>query len=45
MIFTKSSLIQIEKYLKTINYKTILEDGIEKVNNGITSIEEIYKVL
>lgn len=45
MIFTKSSLIQIEKYLKTINYKTILEDGIEKVNNGVTSIEEIYKVL
>ncbi len=45
MIFKKAQLNEIEKYLNSIGFRTILEDGLDKVNNGITSIDEVYKVI
>ena len=44
-----SSLIMEDKdiktYLNSISFKTMLDDGKEKVNQGITTIEEVYKVI
>ena len=45
MIFKKSDINDIKKYLEKINFKTILEDGEGKVSQNITSIEEVYKVI
>ncbi len=43
MIFKKSDLNDIKKYLHNINFKTLLDDGKQKVEDNITSWEEIYK--
>lgn len=45
MIFKRSSINEIKEYLKKINFKTILDDGLKKVNENITSTEEVYKVI
>ncbi len=45
MIFNKSDLNEIKKYLNTINFKTLLDDGKQKVEKNITSWEEVYKVV
>lgn len=37
--------IDIKEYLKTIKFKTILDDGKESVNRGITTLDEVYKVI
>jgi len=45
LIFQKASLNEFKKYLKTINFKTMLDDGKEKVDQDLTNIEEVYKVV
>lgn len=45
MIFKKEDVNKIKKYLKSINFKTILDDGKDKVTLKITSIEEVLKVV
>lgn len=45
MIFKKSDISEIKRYLETIDFKTLLCDGKEKVSQNITSIEEVYKVV
>ena len=45
LIFKKVDINEIKEYLKTINYKTLLDDGKEKVKQNITSLDEIYKVV
>lgn len=45
LIFKKSSLEEFKDYLKTINYKNLLDDGLEKVSQNITSKEEVFKVI
>jgi general secretion pathway protein E len=45
MIFKKEDLNEIKKYLKSIDFKTIVEDGKEKVTLNKTSIEEVLKVV
>jgi len=45
LIFQKASLNEFKKYLKTINFKTIFDDGKEKVDKNLTNIEEVYKVV
>ncbi len=45
MIFKKEDINNIKKYLKSIEFKTILDDGKEKVLLKITSIEEVLKVV
>lgn len=45
LIFKKSSLEEFKDYLKTIEYKTLLDDGLNKVSLNITSKEEVYKVI
>ena len=44
LIFKKVDINDIKEYLKTINFKTLLEDGKEKVKQNITSLDEVYKV-
>ena len=44
-IFKKASINEIKEYLKTINFKTILDDGKQKVDLKITSLDEVYKVI
>ncbi|MDZ7819406.1 MAG: GspE/PulE family protein [Aliarcobacter sp.] len=44
-IFKKAEMNEIKDYLKTINFKTILDDGKQKVDLKITSLEEVYKVI
>lgn len=44
-----SSLIMqnkdIKEYLKQIDFKSMLEDGKDKVSNNLTTLEEVYKVI
>jgi len=44
LIFKRASSDQIEEKAKENGMKTMLEDGIDKVFKGITTIEEILKV-
>jgi len=45
MIFKKEDINEIKKYLKSINFRTIIDDGKEKVSLHKTSIEEVLKVV
>ncbi len=45
MILKGSALNEINEYLKQINFKTMLDDGILKVEENITTLDEVYKVL
>ncbi|PUE65499.1 GspE/PulE family protein [Arcobacter caeni] len=44
MIFKKSDINEIKDYLEKINFKTIIDDGKQKVKQNQTSLEEVYKV-
>ena len=44
-IFKKSDINEIKEYLKTIKFKTMLDDGKQKVEENITSLDEVYKVI
>jgi general secretion pathway protein E len=44
MIFKKSDINELKNYLARINFKTILDDGKQKVEQNQTSLEEVYKV-
>jgi general secretion pathway protein E len=43
-IFKKSDMNEIKSYLKNVDFKTILDDGKQKVDLNITSLDEVYKV-
>lgn len=45
MIFKKDSISNIKNYLKSIKFKTMLDDGKQKVLEKQTSIEEVYKAI
>ncbi len=45
LIVRKSSKQEFEIYLKSINFKTLKDDGIQKVEDKITSLEEVLKVV
>ena len=45
MIFKKEDINEIKKYLKSINFKTMIDDGKQKVSLNITSIEEVFKAV
>jgi len=45
LIFNKTDLNEIKEHLKVSGFKTMLEDGLIKVQDNITSKEEIYKVV
>lgn len=45
LIFKKADINEFKEYLKVIKYQTLLDDGKLKVNQNLTSIEEIYKVV
>ncbi|KAB7887430.1 GspE/PulE family protein [Poseidonibacter ostreae] len=45
MIFKKEDINEVKKYLKSTNFKTILDDGKEKVALKVTSIKEVLKVV
>lgn len=45
MIFEKSNIQTINKYLKQTKFISMLDDGKEKVKLGITSIEKVYEVV
>jgi general secretion pathway protein E len=44
MIFKKADINEFKKYLLDIKFKTILDDGKQKVLQNQTSMEEVYKV-
>ncbi|MDD2888507.1 MAG: GspE/PulE family protein [Aliarcobacter sp.] len=44
MIFRKSDINELKNYLAKIDFKTILDDGKQKVEQNQTSLEEVYKV-
>lgn len=44
MIFKKSDINELKDYLEKINFKTIIDDGKQKVKQNQTSLEEVYKV-
>ena len=43
-IFKKSDINELKTYLENINFKTILDDGKQKVEQNQTSLDEVYKV-
>ena len=45
LIFKKASINEFNEYLKTLNFKTLLDDGKDKVKDNLTSLEEVYKVV
>lgn len=45
LIFKKSSKQEFKTYLESINFKTLKNDGEQKVKENITSIEEVLKVI
>ncbi|BAK74024.1 transformation system protein [Arcobacter sp. L] len=45
LIFKKASISEFKEYLKTVNFKTLLDDGKSKVLQNLTSLEEVYKVV
>lgn len=45
MIFKKSQINDIKEYLNKIKFRTILKDGFQKVQNNVTSLDEVYKVI
>lgn len=45
MITKQKSYERISSYLKKIGFKTLLEDGNEKVQKGLTTYSEVYKVI
>lgn len=45
LIFKKANIVEFKDYLKSIDFKTMLDDGESKVKAKMTSIEEIHKVL
>jgi general secretion pathway protein E len=45
LIFKKAQINEIKEYLRSVDYKTILDDGKFKVSQNITSIDEVYKVV
>lgn len=45
LIFKKAQINEIKEYLKSVDYKTILDDGKLKASQNITSLDEVYKVV
>jgi general secretion pathway protein E len=45
MIFKKCDINELKTYLEKINFKTILDDGKQKVALNQTSLDEVYKVI
>lgn len=45
LILNGFNLDEIKNYLKTIDFKTLLDDGKKKVKEGVTTLEQIYKVV
>lgn len=44
MIVEKKSSEEIQRYLVTKGFKTMRDDGLEKVRKGITTLEEVLRV-
>ena len=45
MIFKKSDINELKTYLEKINFRTMLDDGKQKVSLNQTSLDEVYKVI
>lgn len=45
LIFTKTPISEIEKVAKKEGFKNMLEDGLEKVQAGVTTLEEILQAV
>lgn len=45
LIGAKASILEINKAVKEAGTVTLLEDAIQKVNQGLTSVEEVIRVL
>jgi type IV pilus assembly protein PilB len=45
LIFAKAPIHEIEKIAKKEGFKTMLEDGLEKVQAGITTLEEVIQAV
>ncbi|OCL94283.1 GspE/PulE family protein [Arcobacter porcinus] len=45
LIYKKSSKKKFMKYLKEIEFKTMYDDGLEKIENSQTSFEELERVV
>jgi type IV pilus assembly protein PilB len=41
LIFSKASINEIGKQAKLEGFRTMLEDGLDKVQGGITTLEEV----
>ena len=44
MIIENSSIDEIRNYAVSKGMKTLRDDGLEKVKNGVTSMEEVLRV-
>ncbi|MBK3493446.1 Flp pilus assembly complex ATPase component TadA [Viridibacillus sp. YIM B01967] len=44
LILNKASIVELKKHMYTQGYRTLLEDGLLKVAEGITTTEEILRV-
>ena len=45
LIFKKADINRFKEYLESVNFKTLLDNGKQKVALNITSMDEVYKVV
>jgi type II secretory ATPase GspE/PulE/Tfp pilus assembly ATPase PilB-like protein len=45
MIMSKANASQIREKAKELGMETMVEDGLKKVETGITTVDEILRVL
>ena len=45
LIFKKADINQFKEYLESVNFKTLLDNGKQKVALNMTSMDEVYKVV
>ncbi len=45
VLMIKDNVLQIDDYLKTNNIRTLQQNAIEMINEGSTSIDEVYSML
>ena len=44
-LLEKDFIVKVDEYLKKKNYKTILDDGLKKVEENKTTLKEVYRVI
>lgn len=45
MIVNRNADVEYRNYVKSLGFRTMMQDGIEKVVQGLTTLEEVFRVM